>query len=104
MHTAHGVSCHDDQGDCFRGVNKYISFPDIYSSQAEGETFLTHRIESETMVSEKQHEGERLYLCDVCGFGYRKKEQAASCEEFCTRTNSCSLAITKDAVYFPEPR
>jgi hypothetical protein len=55
------------------------------------------------MVSEKQHEGERIYLCDVCGFGYRKKEQAESCEEFCTRTNSCSIAITKDAVYFPEP-
>ncbi len=55
------------------------------------------------MVSEKQYEGERLYICDVCGFGYRKKEQAASCEEFCARTNSCSIAITKDAVYFPEP-
>jgi len=55
------------------------------------------------MVSEKQHDGERLYLCDVCGFGYRKKEQAANCEEFCARTNSCSIAITKDAVYFPEP-
>ncbi len=56
------------------------------------------------MVSEKQHEGERLYLCDVCGFGYRKKEQAESCEEYCARTNSCSIAITKDAVYFPEPK
>jgi hypothetical protein len=55
------------------------------------------------MVSEKQHEGERLFICDVCGFGYRKKEQAASCEEYCARTNSCSIAITKDAVYFPEP-
>ena len=56
------------------------------------------------MVSEKQHEGERLFICDVCGFGYREKEQAANCEEFCASTNSCSIAITKDAVYFPEPK
>ena len=71
--------------------------------QTGEETLLTHRNEAETMVSEKQHQGERLYICDVCGFGYRKKEQAESCEEYCARTNSCSIAITKDAVYFPEP-
>ena len=72
--------------------------------QAGEETLLTRRNQAENMVSEKQHQGERLYICDVCGFGYREKEQAASCEEFCARTNSCSIAITKDAVYFPEPR
>jgi hypothetical protein len=75
----------------------------IYIYANRGETFLTIHNRAETMVSEKQHDGERLYLCDVCGFGYRKKEQAANCEEFCARTNSCSIAITKDAVYFPEP-
>jgi|TARA_B100002003_G_C13606739_1_gene312357 hypothetical protein len=79
-----------------------ISFQDIYSLEV-GETFLTRYIQAKPMVSEKQHEGERLYICDVCGFGYRKKDQAANCEEFCARTNSCSIAITKDAVYFPEP-
>jgi hypothetical protein len=76
----------------------------IYIRENRGETFLTGHNQAETMVSEKQHEGERLYICDVCGFGYRKKEQAASCEEFCARTNSCSIAITKDAVYLPEPK
>jgi hypothetical protein len=79
-----------------------ISFHDIYLVE-RGETFLTYHNQAETMVSEKQHEGELLYTCDVCGFGYRKKDQAANCEEFCARTNSCSIAITKDAVYFPEP-
>ena len=79
-----------------------MSYLDIYLNEA-GETFLSPHNQAEAMVSEKQHEGERLYLCDVCGFGYRKKEQAESCEEFCARTHSCSIAITKDAVYFPEP-
>jgi rubrerythrin len=65
-------------------------------------TFLIHHNQDNNMVSEKQHEGGHLYICDVCGFGYRKKEQASNCEEFCASTNSCSIAITKDAIYFPK--
>ena len=64
--------------------------------------FLTRLNLAETMVSDKQHEGERLFLCDVCGFGYGKMDQVESCEEYYTRTNSCSIKITKDAVNFPE--
>ena len=54
------------------------------------------------MVSEREQEGETIYTCDICGFGYR--ERAESCEEYCAEYQSCSIEITKDAVYFPETR
>ncbi len=55
------------------------------------------------MVSQKEHEGEIIFICDLCGFGYRKRETAESCEEYCAENQSCSIEITKDAVYIPEP-
>ena len=55
------------------------------------------------MVSEREHEGETIYTCDIYGFGYKDRKTATSCEEYCTEFRSCSIEITKDAVYFPEP-
>jgi len=55
------------------------------------------------MVSERPHEGETIYTCDICGLGYRERAQAQSCEEYCEKYQSCSIEITKDVIYFPEP-
>ena len=54
------------------------------------------------MVSEKKVEGKTVFTCDTCGFGYTKKETAEECENYCLENNSCSIKITKDAIYFPE--
>ena len=43
-----------------------------------------------------------IYLCEVCGLGYRDKETAARCEAFCTEHNACSLEITKNAIFKPD--
>ena len=55
------------------------------------------------MVSKKEHEDETIYTCDACSFGYRERETAERCEDWCTKNKSCSIEITKDAVYYPEP-
>jgi hypothetical protein len=54
------------------------------------------------MVSEIEHDGETVYLCDVCGFGYRDHETAEQCEDNCSKFHSCSIEITAKAVYYPE--
>lgn len=55
------------------------------------------------MVSRREHEGETIFVCDLCGFGYRDRETAESCEEYCAEHHSCSIEITEKAVYMPEP-
>jgi hypothetical protein len=55
------------------------------------------------MVTEKTIAGNRMFLCEVCGFGYLDKETAQKCEDWCRKTGTCSLEITKKAVYFPDP-
>lgn len=58
------------------------------------------------MVSERmmpiQHQGKKIFLCEVCGFGYSDAETATSCENFCKAHNSCSFEITRKAVFRPE--
>ncbi|MFQ6135249.1 MAG: hypothetical protein ACE5KU_05485 [Nitrososphaerales archaeon] len=54
------------------------------------------------MVSEKRVEGRLIHLCDECGFGYLDKETAQACEDYCSKYNSCSFQITRQAVYRPE--
>jgi hypothetical protein len=56
------------------------------------------------MVSEREHEGKKVFVCDICGFGYSDRSKAQSCEDYCAKHKSCSIEITKDAVYTPEPR
>ena len=53
------------------------------------------------MVSEKKHDGGAIYLCDLCGLGYREQKTARRCEEWCAAHQSCSLEITRNAVYIP---
>ncbi|MBI5228402.1 hypothetical protein HY988_07460 [Candidatus Micrarchaeota archaeon] len=50
------------------------------------------------MVSKEKYEGKDIHLCVVCGFGYKEKEYAQKCEDFCKAHNSCSMEITVHAV------
>jgi hypothetical protein len=56
------------------------------------------------MVSEVQRKGDTVYLCEFCGFGYADLETAEQCEEYCDTHGSCSLEITKKAIYKPTVR
>ena len=53
------------------------------------------------MVSEKKVGNKILFVCDICGLGYEDRETAQKCEEWCGKTGTCSIEITKKAVYFP---
>jgi len=55
------------------------------------------------MATEKTVNEKTVYLCDVCSLGYLDKEMAKKCEEWCRKTGTCSIEITKKAVYFPDP-
>ncbi len=55
------------------------------------------------MTKEKVLDGQTLFLCDVCGFGYLDIETARKCEDWCRKTGTCSIEITEKAVYFPDP-
>jgi rubrerythrin len=50
------------------------------------------------MVTKTQKDGEEVFLCEVCGFGYLDKETAQSCQDWCSSHHSCSIEITKKAV------
>lgn len=54
------------------------------------------------MVFEKEHGGGKVYICYLCGYGYRDRETAERCEEWCAVHKSCNIEITKNAVYIPE--
>jgi len=54
------------------------------------------------MVTERAHEGKSVFLCDICGLGYKDRGTAEECEDYCRTHNSCSIKITEKAVYFPE--
>jgi hypothetical protein len=45
---------------------------------------------------------ERNCLLVESGFGYKEKELAERCEDWCSETGTCSIEITEHAVYFPE--
>jgi hypothetical protein len=53
------------------------------------------------MVKAEEIAGKEVCLCEVCGFGYADHSTAEACEEYCTANNSCSLEITRKAVYKP---
>ncbi len=55
------------------------------------------------MVTEKTLDGKTLCVCDICGFGYFDVETARACEDWCRKTGTCSLEITKKAVLVPDP-
>lgn len=55
------------------------------------------------LVSERKLDSQIVFVCDECGLGYLDRETAQKCEEWCKRTGTCSIEITKKAVYFPDP-
>lgn len=40
-----------------------------------------------------------VFLCDECGLGYASEAVARRCEAYCKEHQSCSIEITRDAVY-----
>jgi hypothetical protein len=54
------------------------------------------------MVKKKKIADETIYLCEICGLGYSDFETAERCEEWCGKTGTCSIEITRKAIYFPE--
>ncbi|MFX0170082.1 MAG: hypothetical protein ACFE89_13125 [Candidatus Hodarchaeota archaeon] len=53
------------------------------------------------MVKQKMVKGQGLYVCEVCGLGYLDQKTAQDCEDWCRATGTCSVKITRKAVYFP---
>jgi hypothetical protein len=56
------------------------------------------------MVKVSEHGGRRFHVCEECGLGYETSELAQECEEYCSANSSCSLEITRHAVYVPESK
>ncbi len=50
------------------------------------------------MVREIRRNEERFYVCEACGFAYKKKSWAEKCQNYCTIHNACSLEITRHGV------
>jgi len=53
------------------------------------------------MVKEIRLDKKAVFLCEECDLGYADKETAQRCEKWCSETKSCSLEITRKAIYFP---
>ncbi len=64
-------------------------------------TVLETRVSVDGMRALKRGGG-TVFLCETCGFGYNDPETAVRCESFCEKHNSCSVEITRKAVYRPE--
>ena len=50
------------------------------------------------MTKEIEKHGEKFYQCEECKFIYKDKSWAEKCEEWCKKTKSCNLDITKHAI------
>jgi hypothetical protein len=53
------------------------------------------------MVSEFIKKNQEIYLCEICGFGYRDIRTAEACEQFCDSHGFSSQDIVRKAVYRP---
>ncbi|MEM5805222.1 MAG: hypothetical protein QW156_03660 [Candidatus Aenigmatarchaeota archaeon] len=51
------------------------------------------------MVEEIKGKNKKYYACEVCGFVYDNKQIAEKCEDWCSKHNTCSLEITRFALY-----
>jgi predicted subunit of tRNA(5-methylaminomethyl-2-thiouridylate) methyltransferase len=56
------------------------------------------------MVDKLQKKTEIMYICELCGFGYRSLETAELCEEYCDIHGSYSPEIHKKAISKPTLR
>jgi len=50
------------------------------------------------MVRELIINNKTVYQCEACGLYYLDLETAKKCEEWCKKTRSCSIEITKKAI------
>ncbi|MFQ6085953.1 MAG: hypothetical protein ACE5OY_06800 [Candidatus Bathyarchaeia archaeon] len=53
------------------------------------------------MVRKSKVNDETAYFCEECGFGYADRDTAMKCEEWCSTHKSCSIEITRRALYKP---
>ena len=56
------------------------------------------------MVSELEKKSGTVFQCELCGFGNKDLDAAEQSEEYCDTHGSCSLEITKKAIYKPNVR
>ena len=56
------------------------------------------------MVDKIQRKGKIVYLCELCGYGYKSLETAEECEEYCDTHKSYSQNIHGCAVAKPTVR
>ncbi len=54
------------------------------------------------MVKKTLVDDASIYKCGICGFGYKDKDMAQKCQNWCSVHKSCNLQITKNAIYFPK--
>ncbi len=52
------------------------------------------------MVKKKMLDDKVLFICEECGLGYLDSATAMECEEWCRKTGTCKVEITRKAVYF----
>ena len=53
------------------------------------------------MVSEFIKKNQEIYLCEICGVGYKDIRTAEACEQFCDSHGFSSQDIVRKAVYRP---
>ena len=51
----------------------------------------------------KKVNNKTVFICDFCGLGYSDEDTAEKCEKWCKVNGTCSLEITRKAIYFPDP-
>jgi len=56
------------------------------------------------MVDRITRKGKTLYVCELCGFGYGELNTAEQCEQYCAIHGSCSIEITRKAIFKPSVR
>ena len=44
-----------------------------------------------------------IYVCKMCNFAYRKKNNAQGCERWCTKYRSCNIELTVKSIGLFEP-
>lgn len=54
------------------------------------------------MVNEFEFSRSTVYLCEVCGYGYRNLETAEHCEQHCAIEMQGSATIRQRAIYQPK--
>jgi hypothetical protein len=58
-------------------------------------------VQERSMVDKIRRKGGAMYVCEVCGFGYRELEIAEECEEYCDMHGSYSPEIHNQAISKP---